>query len=145
MASSKKASSLQLGQTMITVGLFIQVISFGLFIVVASLFHYRINAFPTATSQHIAVKWQRHLIVLYGGSALILFRSVFRIAEYIQKGYLLDHEIFLYIFDGTLMFIMMVLFNFWHPGQMISGRRKDSDQEMESGSSLSQLPSAHPI
>jgi len=146
MAQSHKPSSIKLGQNMVTGGLFIQVIFFGLFIIVACLFHYRISAFPTATSQHIAVKWQRHLIVLYIGSALILFRSVFRIVEYIQgfNGYLLDHEVFLYIFDGTLMLIMMVLFNVWHPGQMIPGRKKGSEQhQMENGGSQIQFSSVY--
>jgi hypothetical protein len=135
--ASHKASSVTLGSHLVTVGLFIQVLFFGLFIVVSCLFHYRITKSPTTVSQTIAVNWQRHLIVLYVGSALVLLRSVFRIVEYIQgfNGYILDHEIFLYIFDGVLMFVMMVLFNVWHPGQMISGRKKNAEHEMESSGS----------
>jgi hypothetical protein len=141
--ASHTESSITLGQHMVTAGLFIQVIFFGLFIIVACLFHHRISRSPTTTSQQIAVKWERHLIILYIGSGLILFRSIFRIIEYIQgfNGYILGHEIFLYIFDGVLMLSMMVLFNVWHPGQMISGRRKGSEQYMESGGSHVELPS----
>lgn len=46
-----------------------------------------------------------------------MIRSVFRLAEYLQgnNGYLLHHEIYLYIFDALLMFITMVTFNVVHP------------------------------
>jgi hypothetical protein len=144
--ASHKASSINLGSHMVLGGLVIQVLFFGLFIVVACMFHYRISKFPTSTSQNIAVNWNRHLIVLYIGSALVLLRSVFRIIEYIQgfNGYILGHEVFLYLFDGVLMLLMMVSFNVWHPGQLISGRKKDGDQQMESGGGHTQLPPVYP-
>ena len=64
--------------------------------------------------------WKRHLYVLYAASALILVRSIFRVIEYIQgnAGYLLSHEVYLYIFDAALMFFVMILFNWVHPSQV---------------------------
>jgi hypothetical protein len=64
--------------------------------------------------------WKRHLYVLYAASALILVRSIFRVIEYIQgnAGYLLSHEAYLYIFDATLMFLVMLLFNWVHPSEV---------------------------
>ncbi|KAJ4988411.1 RTA1 like protein [Stagonosporopsis vannaccii] len=64
--------------------------------------------------------WKRHLYVLYATSALILVRSIFRVIEYIQgnAGYLLSHEVYLYIFDATLMFLVMALFNWVHPSEV---------------------------
>ena len=64
--------------------------------------------------------WKRHLYVLYAASALILVRSIFRVIEYIQgnAGYLLSHEVFLYVFDAALMFLVMILFNWVHPSQV---------------------------
>ena len=46
-----------------------------------------------------------------------MIRSIFRLAEYIQgnNGYLLHHEIYIYVFDALLMFITMVTFNVVHP------------------------------
>ncbi|KAJ8117509.1 hypothetical protein OPT61_g1309 [Boeremia exigua] len=74
--------------------------------------------------------WKRHLYVLYAASALILIRSIFRVIEYIQgnAGYLLSHEVFLYVFDATLMFLVMVLFNWVHPSQVtdLYKRRKSA-------------------
>jgi RTA1 like protein len=62
------------------------------------------------------------MIALYVGSLLILIRSVFRIVEYLQgwQGYLLGHEAFIYIFDATLMLIVMLIFNWVHPSQVRS-------------------------
>lgn len=51
-----------------------------------------------------------------------MIRSVFRIAEYVQDqdGSLLKTETYLYVFDATLMFLTMVLFNIFHPSKIIS-------------------------
>lgn len=81
------------------------------------------NNLNSATLSREAVQelpWKRHLYVLYATSALILVRSIFRVVEYIQgnAGYLLSHEVYLYIFDATLMFLVMLLFNWIHPSQV---------------------------
>jgi len=60
------------------------------------------------------------MIVLYIASALIMIRSIVRVAQYLQgnNGYLLRREIFLYIFDALLMLFVMVLFNCVHPAEI---------------------------
>ena len=122
MATAKTASAQKNGQYAITGGLFIQVIFFGFFMIVASLFHYRISQRPTNRSITVIVPWQRYLLVLYVASTFIMIRSVFRIAEYVQgqDGSLLKTEKYLYLFDATLMFLTMVLFNVFHPSKIIS-------------------------
>jgi hypothetical protein len=64
--------------------------------------------------------WKRHMHALYIASGLIMIRSVFRVVEYLQgnNGYLLRHEVYLYIFDALLMLIVMCLFNWIHPAQV---------------------------
>jgi hypothetical protein len=60
------------------------------------------------------------MMVLYAGSLLIMVRSIFRAIEYLQgnNGSLLQHEAYLYIFDATLMFLVMILFNWFHPSEI---------------------------
>jgi hypothetical protein len=142
-------NSMELGEKIIIGGLFVQLIFFTLFVVVAADFHRRLikdvavekrytpaalfrkgrnDRFAaiaplTAVLSRNAVHelpWKRHLYALYGTSALILVRSIFRIIEYIQgnAGYLLSNEVFLYVFDAALMFLVMVLFNWIHPSQV---------------------------
>lgn len=70
--------------------------------------------------------WKRHIYGLYAGSTLIMIRSIFRVIEYLQgnNGYLLKHEVFLYVFDAALMFLVMVLFNWIHPSQVTETYQK---------------------
>jgi hypothetical protein len=45
---------------------------------------------------------------------------MFRLIEYAQgnDGYLISHEVFLYIFDAVLIFATMVLFAVVHPSEI---------------------------
>jgi hypothetical protein len=106
----------ELGEKIILGGLFAQIIVFGFFVATSALFHFRVRRSPTDVSTQGTVSWQRHLIVLYVTSALILVRSIFRVVEYIQgnDGYLISHEIFLYIFDALLMASVMAIFLIWY-------------------------------
>ena len=49
-----------------------------------------------------------------------MVRSIFRVVEYLQgfSGYLLEHEIYLYIFDAVLMLTVMVVFILIHPSEV---------------------------
>lgn len=60
--------------------------------------------------------------MLYAVSALIMIRSIFRVAEYIMgnDGYLLTHEWPLYLFDSLLMFAVTVIFYLRHPSALQS-------------------------
>lgn len=60
------------------------------------------------------------MYMLYIASGLIMIRSVFRVVEYLQgnNGYLLRHEVYLYIFDALFMLVVMCLFNLVHPAQV---------------------------
>ena len=116
--AGKTKKAIDLGQNIVTGGLVVQILFFGFFIVVAAVFHLRFHRHPTAESRD--VPWKRHIIILYVASILILIRSIFRIVEYQQgnDGYLLGHEVFLYIFDAILMLGVMVLFNLIHPSEI---------------------------
>lgn len=106
------------GQKVITGGLFVQVIFFIFFLIVAIVFQRRTNRKPTTRSSE--VPWKKHMRALYLASALILIRSILRLEEYAEgtTGFVLSHEYFLYIFDSLLMLCVMVLFNFVHPSEI---------------------------
>lgn len=46
-----------------------------------------------------------------------MIRCIYRVVEYIQgkTGYIMSHEAFIYVFDASLMFIVMLLFNVMDP------------------------------
>jgi len=144
--ASKSEGAMKTGEKLIVVGLFLQLAFFGFFVVVAGLFHERLqrNCPASRTVDLNTLPWKKHLMVLYMSSGLILVRSIFRIIEYIMgnAGYLLRHEMFLYIFDAALMLCVMLMFNHFHPseitelyheriaGETASHSRDASDVEM---------------
>ncbi|KAL1966363.1 hypothetical protein VTN77DRAFT_4505 [Rasamsonia byssochlamydoides] len=111
---------LKTGEVIIVLGLMIQIISFGLFAVTAIIFQVRIQRYPTHEAVMEEQPWRQSLHMLYGVSALIMVRSIFRVVEFAlgNDGYPLSHEWTLYIFDSLLMFIVMVVFFIWYPSKI---------------------------
>ena len=105
-----------IGEKIIIAGLFAQIIMFSLFVMTAILFQYRFLHSAAFGHMQKVVNWKRHLNVLYSVSALILIRSIFRVIEYLQgnDGYLISHEVFLYVFDAVLMAAVVVIFLVWY-------------------------------
>ncbi|KAB8302987.1 hypothetical protein EYC80_006296 [Monilinia laxa] len=114
------SSTMKLGEKIVLVGLFIQIISFGLFFITALIFERRMRKAATAEPLTIKAKWMHYLYALYTMSVLIMVRSIFRVVEYAagQTGYPLKHEWTLYIFDSVPMFIVTLIFFIWYPSQL---------------------------
>lgn len=118
-------------------GLVIQLLFFGFFVVVTTVFHFRISRHPTPKSQTDLNNtrgqgwkqrnWSTILIGLYIVSILILVRSVFRLVEYREgySGYIMTHEAFMYIFDGLLMWIAMIVMNVYHPAEILGDGKSE--------------------
>jgi tellurite resistance protein TehA-like permease len=109
------------------VGLALQIVIFGLFVIAGAIFHFRIRKSPTPKSKNLP--YQKHMFSLYFVSILIFIRSIVRLVEYAQgwDGYILSHEWYLYIFDALLMFTAMVVMAYIHPSEvaaLIRGRGK---------------------
>jgi hypothetical protein len=130
MSGAKSESKLKLGEDVIVVGLIVQILFFGFFIVVSLVFHKRMVDNPTTTSLSTSVKWQKYLFVLYSVSALIMIRCLYRVIEYIQgqTGTLQSHEYFAYIFDTALMILVMIAFLVYHPSQVIDRAQAKMDE-----------------
>ncbi|KAF8245379.1 RTA1-domain-containing protein [Wilcoxina mikolae CBS 423.85] len=146
LMSSKKPKSVDLGQKVIVGGLFVQVLFFVMFLVVALVFNKRIRREPTVNASTLQqdgkTGWMTLLRVLYTASAFILIRSLFRVIEYIQgnAGYLLRNEVWLYIFDSCLMLAVVVMFNVIHPSGAVPGK---GGRGKENGRELYDLESTH--
>lgn len=138
-----KASSLTAGKRLVVVGLVLQVVFFGLFVVTSGVFHFRIIRSPTPAS--LGTPWKKYIYALYAASILILIRSTFRVILFSlpNNSALNKNEVFVYIFDGVLMLGVMVMFNVVHPGAIISGHKKGivarEHIRMESGGSYDGL------
>ncbi len=78
--------------------------------------------------------------MLYGCSALIIVRSIFRVVEYITgvDAYLLSHEWPIYIFDALLMGSVQLIFLVWFPGKFQLSRIESGEYgDMLAGNELS--------
>jgi hypothetical protein len=107
-----------MGNNIVIAGLIVQVIIFGLFVIAAAVFHSRLRKQPTAKCH--TTPWKKHMMSLYLVSILIFVRSIVRVVEYAQghTGYIMVHEIFLYIFDSLVMWIAMAVMNWIHPSEV---------------------------
>lgn len=123
-------SSQNTGKIIVVFGLALQIVMFGVFIITSAIFHRRLSATPTNSS--MAAPWRKYMYSLYFASALILVRSVFRVAEFLggSDGTLMTHEAYLYIFDSVLMFGAMVVFNVVHPGNLIGGKQYSDEMQL---------------
>lgn len=128
MSSSGSANLLVVGQWIIVAGLCVQLLFFGAFIITSMLFHTRISQQPTQEAENSKVRgfprdWRGLLFALYIASVLILIRSIYRVIEFAQgnSGYVISHEVFLYVFDATMMFLVMIVMNSFHPSVVLQG------------------------
>jgi hypothetical protein len=127
-----KASTIKLGQTLIKIGLGIQLIFFAFFVLTSIIFHVRLSRTPTSATIHNTIPWKKYMWALYASSVLIFVRSLFRLAEYSSgaDGALLSKEWYSYVFDAVLMLGVMVGFNIVYPGDIKKYERKGaSDYE----------------
>ena len=126
---------LHIGEKIIVTGLFIQILFFGIFVISAVVFHYRIHLVPTTLSNSTEIPWRQHMGVLYLTSGIILVRSVFRVIEYLMgnSGWILSHEYMLYTFDTVLMLSVVAIFLWQHPGVLFldNGKRLDRSSGAE--------------
>lgn len=132
-------SAVTSGQRFIMAGLAIQLLFFLFFVVVSITMHYRIRrllsskelpiphdvlAGSTGNSRSSERGWTTVMWSLYAVSSLIVIRSIFRLIEYSagNAGFLISHEVFLYIFDAVLMLSVLVVLAIWHPSSVISSK-----------------------
>ena len=135
------------GKYIIVGGLILQLLFFGLFVAVSAIFNHRIRRQPLPRSMpDNGIHWRTHMHILYIVSVLIMIRSLFRLVEFLQgyAGYLLSHEVYLFIFDAALMFIVVVAFNLKHPSavrNILTGRKAVGILKMKNVINLSDLES----
>ncbi|KAI1843429.1 hypothetical protein JX265_013311 [Neoarthrinium moseri] len=121
MTAAKSQDDVRRGESIILGGLGIQILFFGFFCVVTAMFHRRIRNEPTSKAVTAAVPWKSLLYALYATSMLIMIRSIYRVAEYVegQGGEVQSKEFWIYIFDSLPMVIVALLFNWLHPSRVI--------------------------
>lgn len=106
MANADTSSELQTGWNIIVAGLFVQIAIFGFFMMTEIRFLLQVRS-ESKIVKFLTLHWKRLNLTLLGISLLILIRSVVRAIEFMQgnKGYIISHEYFLYVFDALMMIL----------------------------------------
>jgi len=123
MSIQNNPDTMKRGQTVVIAGLWAQIISFGLFIVNALVWWLRMKKAPTYLSQR--TPWVKHMCVLLFAGLMIFIRCIYRVIEYEQVsggdvGELMGHEVYQYTLDALEMFLLMIIFHWAHPSEVVS-------------------------
>ena len=118
---SNSPEQINIGNGLIRASLLLQILLFALFISLEIIFHMRL------VRAGIMMKKLRAIVaLLYGSSALILIRNIYRCVEVWQgyTSYLQRHEVFFYVLDAGLMLVNTIMLNMWHPAQYLPSSNK---------------------
>jgi hypothetical protein len=126
----------KIGAKVVVVGLVFQILVFALFIWAVVNFYRRYNAQVAGT---VFLPWRRYLLSLLACSACIVVRNLVRGIEHAQgsRGYVITHEIFVYLFDALLMLCVAVLFLVFQPGRLRRSRDRKTSRDIEGSNMLS--------
>jgi hypothetical protein len=122
MRASDDLETNQRGSHIVLAGLIVQVGIFCFFVLLTANFQARFSRQNYDTE----ISWRIHIWVLYILSVIFLVRNIVRIVEFLQggHGFIVTHESMLYIFDGSFMFFVVLLFVFFHPGRLFRAARR---------------------
>ncbi|KAJ6535911.1 RTA1 like protein-domain-containing protein [Mycena vulgaris] len=87
------------------------------FVALVVRFHYKMNRIGGST------EWKRPLYIMYASLVLITVRIVFRLIEFSSgvESPITMHEAPFYCLEATPMFLALLLWNAFHPGQVLVG------------------------
>lgn len=79
-------SRADLGKKVVLFGLVLQILIFGVFVAVGSIFHKRMRSRGASKSGSVRLNWERYLGLLYLVSIIITVRNLFRVIEFAGGG-----------------------------------------------------------
>ncbi|OTA99238.1 hypothetical protein M426DRAFT_90177 [Hypoxylon sp. CI-4A] len=115
------------GKVIVLSGLIIQLVAFFFFILLCWYIHKRLRRGDAyAIGDRGLARWPRYLIAIEVVMVLMITRSVVRTVEFGQgsDGFVITHEVFIYVFDATLIFLVMFILAVIHPSRLIREMRK---------------------
>lgn len=79
--------------------------------------------------EFITSSWGMLITALYFSLAMISIRIIYRLIEFSggvgQDNALLTHEVYFYLLEAVPMFLALLVFNFVHPGRIMTGPHSD--------------------
>lgn len=106
-----KEDGRKIGTRLVIAGLIVQVVFFGFFII--NELRFSVRAYPVCPFfKQLTRKWLYFNWALLISSVLIMVRSIVRLIEFVEgfDGFIISHEVFIFVFDALPMFLVIVLF-----------------------------------
>ncbi|KAM0200462.1 hypothetical protein ACHAQI_011661 [Fusarium lateritium] len=109
------------GRTILIIGLVVQLGALSIFILTSVYLYVRVRQETGPFLDSSLIRWRRYFRAIEAVTGIMIIRSVVRSVEYLQgpDGYVLGHEVFIYLFDASLMFLVMLVFLIIHPGRLV--------------------------
>lgn len=136
LPASGDPSAIDMSRKIILGGLIAQFSALSFFIVQCFIVHRGLKKSPTGVVLAISsVNWELHFWMAELVIVMTIVRSVVRAIEYLQGdgGYVISHEFFIYLFDAAIMWAVMMIFLFIHPGRLIRDARRSKKDEWAEG------------
>ncbi|KAK3292524.1 RTA1 like protein-domain-containing protein [Chaetomium fimeti] len=115
----------QLGKAVVLAGLAVQLGALGVFMGVScGRTHFRLRRDPSRSRAMVAdpgVNWLGYFVVMEVAAGMLIVRSAVRGAEFLEgsRGVVMGHEVFVYVFDGVAMLVVMVGFLVLYPARLV--------------------------
>lgn len=126
MPASGDEAVMELSRNIVLGGLIAQLIALSFFVFMTWNARRRIRRGDTwVVKMDPSLRWENHFRALEAVTCLVMVRSLVRLVEYAQgeDGFVISHEVFIYLFDAALMFLAMAVYLVLHPSRLIRDAR----------------------
>lgn len=121
------AKVMAIGKKVVLAGLIFSLVVFGLFILIAAVFHRRLARLPTPVlAMNPGLKWRPYMWAIYVACVAMVVRNLVRTVQFgaSRTAPVNKKEVFIYVFDAFLMFLALLVLMVYHPGLLIKRVRR---------------------
>lgn len=132
--ASGDADAIVKGRIILIAGLVVQLCALSVFIITSLYLYLRVRKEAGPFLDSSFVRWRRYFRTIEAVTVVMIIRSIVRAVEYLQGqgGFVISHEIFIYLFDALPMFLVMLFFLVVHPGRLVKERMDPKRKQRQS-------------
>jgi hypothetical protein len=122
LPASGDPAAIELSETIVLSGIITQFVALAFFFLQTWVVKHRIQKeLPETLICDPSLRWKNHFRAIMAATVLLVVRSIVRATEYLQGqgGYIMSHEVFIYVFEASLMFLVMLVFIIIHPTRLV--------------------------
>ncbi|KAJ5122452.1 RTA-like protein [Penicillium atrosanguineum] len=139
---------MNIGKKVVLAGLIFSLIVFVFFVWIAATLHRRLQKAPTnILIRNPDIHWRRYMLALYVACFALMVRNLVRTIQFgaSETSPVNNKEVYIYVFDGFLMFFSMFVLIVYHPGRLIKkarhlGKVADFHEPLTSENRMSDVP-----